>query len=180
MNNNINTIVKTVKDFYNKANQAAKKQEEYSKVFNSTIAEEKNAELRREILSMQTQAREQVQASAEAAEQDVKDAAILQGSDLTDDMKLLAAGIKLTGDDLQALADRYAGNETMLRAIRDYAQREEKIVNLPPMADDKLQAVEKIRTGALNLVDSIASNPLDALVAASIQDYGTAPIFDLI
>lgn len=180
MNNNISKIISTVKDFHAKASTAARKQEENRKTFTKELADTKNQELRAEILAMKDQAVMAIKDSADAAEQEIKADNALQGKDLTDDVKLLSAGIKLDTADLQALADRNAGNETMLRAIKDYAAREEVVVELPPMAKDKLQAVGKIRTGALNLVESIATSPTDVIVSASVSEFGTTPVFNIV
>ncbi len=180
MNRNITEIIKTVKEFYSNANQLANQQQENAKTYAQEIATAKNLELNNRILSLKSQAIVDVRTLAEAAEKEVKASGQLRGKDVTDDIKLLTAGIKLTEDDLQDIVNRNAGNETMLRAIKDYASKARMSIAFPAMAADKLEAIGKIRTGALNIIDGIATDPTNTIVGLSVEEYGNANIFNIV
>jgi hypothetical protein len=55
----------------------------------------------------------------------------LDGTMITDDMRLLDGSIKLTADDIRALLEKYRHNLTMCRAIENYVVENEIDMDVP-------------------------------------------------
>ena len=66
--------------------------------------------------------------------------------DLTDDIKLLQAGVALSADDLTVLFDRNAGNNTMQKLISDFAKQYNRDIQryYRPANIDFIKGVESI------------------------------------
>jgi predicted nuclease with TOPRIM domain len=66
-------------------------------------------------------ANKQIKALADDYVNELNEANELRGEDLTDDAKLLTAGVKLTGSELEKIFDRYGDNPTMQQIVHRYA-----------------------------------------------------------
>lgn len=71
--------------------------------------------------SMCKQAIEQAQNIVSKGVDSIRDKYSLKGEDLTDDVKLLNCGIKLSEKDIDSMLKRNAGNSTMIQVILQYA-----------------------------------------------------------
>ena len=100
----------------------------------------KKMEMRREVgcSAIRTRTNEYV-AELRAADQ-------LNPDNLTDDIKLLQAGVALSADDLTMLFDRNAGNSTMQKLIADYAKQHDRDIgrHYRPPHIDLMQSVDRI------------------------------------
>lgn len=70
----------------------------------------------------------------------------LNPDDITDDIKLLQAGVALSADDLTALFDRNTGNNTMQKLISDFAKQHNRDIQrcYRPANIDFIRGVESI------------------------------------
>lgn len=97
-------------------------------------------EMRREVgcSAVRTRADEYI-AELRAADQ-------LNPDNLTDDIKLLQAGVALSADDLETLFDRNAGNSTMQKLIVDYAKQHDRDIgrSYRPLHADLMRSVDSI------------------------------------
>lgn len=76
---------------------------------------------KRDIEARKAAANKQIKALADSYISELNEANELRGEDLTDDAKLLTAGVKLTGNELEKLFDRYGDNPTMQQIVYRYA-----------------------------------------------------------
>lgn len=79
-------------------------------------------EIRLEIKAKSEQAIRDAKAKVNEFRQKVQAENTLNPADLTDDIKLLRAGITLTADDLRAMLDRNSDNKTMVQVILRFAK----------------------------------------------------------
>ena len=105
----------------------------------------------RQIEAAQDEAKKAVSALVEAHVADLERQDALNAEDLTDDCKLLTAGITLNKRDLTALLDKNAGNRTMTQVILRYAREHE--IDMGAMYignEEKIRAARGV-TGAVGL-----------------------------
>lgn len=76
---------------------------------------------KRAIETRKAAANKQIKALADDYVNELNEANELRGEDLTDDAKLLTAGVKLTGSELEKIFDRYGDNPTMQQIVHRYA-----------------------------------------------------------
>ena len=97
--------------------KSSKFQQSYIKKEMLPMIEGKN----RAIEERKAAANKQIKALADDYISELNEANELRGEDLTDDAKLLTAGVKLTGRELEKLFDRYGDNPTMQQIVHRYA-----------------------------------------------------------
>lgn len=119
-----------------------------------------------------SEAGQAIRAAHNAGTTEAKRWATLKGSDLTDDTKLLDAGL-VNPEQFDAMKDKYKGNYTMLAALRKYAdaRNDEHMkkaheagrfeIGGPyqthdmPTPESKIAAWDKLRDSALSMLDMI-------------------------
>jgi len=80
--------------------------------------------------------------------------AALDGSKLTDDVKLLSGAVTLTGDELTALSTKHRDNATMQRALREYASKNNLAFDAAaPLPAQKKEAFNNLVQAALKSTD---------------------------
>ena|SRR5690625_5304322 len=93
-------------------------------------------------------------------EADLKEWAILKAEELTDDLKLFNSPIKLNAEDYEALEEKYEYNYSMLKAIKDHAEKNEVFYAVFYSVDkeEKLKSFNDFVTGARNIIESTNFN----------------------
>lgn len=84
---------------------------------------------KRAIETRKAAANKQIKALADDYVNELNEANELRGEDLTDDAKLLTAGVKLTGNELEKIFDRYGDNPTMQQIVHRYADENDVKLN---------------------------------------------------
>ena len=84
---------------------------------------------KRDIEARKAAANKQIKALADDYVNELNEANELRGEDLTDDAKLLTAGVKLTGSELEKIFDRYGDNPTMQQIVYRYADEHDVKLN---------------------------------------------------
>lgn len=99
---------------------------------------------------------------------------------LPDDIKLLSAPVTLTAEELQTLADRHKNNYIMQRAVKEYGEKTNTLVNTAPTPDDKIQAAQELCSHFNNYIgaglENAASN--EHYFNLESSDDGTYASFD--
>ena len=84
---------------------------------------------KRDIEARKAAANKQIKALADGYISELNEANELRGEDLTDDAKLLTAGVKLTGSELEKIFDRHSGNPTMQQLVHRYTDEHDVKLN---------------------------------------------------
>ena len=105
--------------------KSSKFQQSYIKKEMLPMIEGKN----RAIEERKATANKQIKALADSYLSELNEANELRGEDLTDDAKLLTAGVKLTGSELEKIFDRYGDNPTMQQLVHRYADEHDIKLN---------------------------------------------------
>ena len=105
--------------------KSSKFQQSYIKKEMLPMIEGKN----RAIEERKAAANKQIKALADDYVNELNEANELRGEDLTDDAKLLTAGVKLTGNELEKIFDRYGDNPTMQQIVYRYADEHDIKLN---------------------------------------------------
>lgn len=91
------------------------------------------------------------------------------GSALTDDIKLLNSGIKLSKDEVQYLVDRYKDNNLMLRALSQYVEAN----NIGIMVNTENRTLIKMKTleETYNMMLGYSKDEFKMSFNAIVEDY---------
>lgn len=108
------------------------------------------------------QYREQVMEQIDFVEKSIKNRMLIDPKMYNKDVADLMFMLKPEQEEVERLAEQFAGNETMQRVIRKYcAENDLKHANLPKSGADKLQAVKKIRQD-LDYMFACAGEPVSS------------------
>ena len=152
MRNTVQAYAADVKEI-----EAKKKQN--SATYLPDVAKDENAKLeerRKDLYYRALDAMDEIESKARA---DAVRFGRLDAAELTDDIKILQSGIKLTTEDINALIDKHITNGTMLRAISDYTSEHKLPRNFIPTSESKANAWAAIATTGRSLIESINRNP---------------------
>ncbi len=94
--------------------------------------------------------RDEIAAACKAYAQEVNDATALNPAELTDDVKLLNCGAPLSETDIQQMANRNKGNNTMLRLISNYAKEHDIRMLYTPFQEER-EAIDYMQ-GAVSII----------------------------
>lgn len=129
-------------------------EKKFANFYSRDVFRQKRNELETEKRNTIESARSAIQTIVDAYKDRVKTADVLNGSDVTDDARLLTGAFHLTAADLEAMFDRCSGNRTMQRLIADFAHEHEIFIARKfYTAADKLEGAELMRRYAFNAFD---------------------------
>lgn len=100
----------------------------------------------------------EIQAQLSELEARIKKASMLDPKSYNKDTVDLIRTMKPDAEELEAIAEQYKGNETMLRFFHKYREENKLIVNLPLCGADKLKHVKLMRDD-LTYVLGLAGEP---------------------
>ncbi len=92
------------------------------------VVAERSEKLYQELSGVRYHAKEQIRSAAAAGRSSAETWGTLNGSDLTDDAKLLQTGLILTQKDFDDLCIRYRNNGSMSRLLAQYAEKQNSSV----------------------------------------------------
>lgn len=106
------------------------------------------AEIRKAMQEIQTKASARISGLSQEYINELSYSQQLRGEQLTDDAKLLSAGVKLSQNDIEMLFDRHAGNDTMQRLFYEYAHANDIPINRAyrPTNADLIDAINAVPT----------------------------------
>ena len=91
----------------------------------------------------------------------IKKNAMLDPKNYNRDVVDLIRTMEPAAEELEAIAEQFKGNDTMLRVFRKYCDENHVIANLPVCSADRLKSVELLR-GDLEYILSLAGEPTSA------------------
>ena len=191
----MNQIVQKMKTaltaYYGKAKEISSKVDQINKELLPEIAHKRIEPLYQDLTAVRYNSKEQIRAAAAEGRLAVDKWGTLNGSDLTDDAKILQAGLTLTQKEFDDLCIRYKNNGSMSRLLAEYAEKQnQRVIPADPdritetLADqaalnhvlltDKLMTIEK-KKDQWDRLESSAQMILSAIdgsgIAKGIDDY---------
>ena len=188
MNDNLKRMRAALSNYHKTALAAEKQIKQISDEMKPDIAGQKIEEIRANLVAARTTAFDQIAAAAKKGRIDAEEWGKLNPSDLTDDVKLLQAGIHLNQKEFDALCQKYQNNGSMSRVLSEYADkhnREQKeglsgVIYKTQLAtvESKSQRWDKLQRSAESIIGNIdgsgfgrgADNPF---VAESVNQFGS-------
>ena len=151
-------VIETMKDTISTANTAMlelKKEMEANKAkYSPFVAEAENAKLRVRADEITSAARKSIEATYSAAAKDIDKWTQLDGTQVTDDVRLLSGAFDLNAGDVARLLIKHQGNPTMTNAVLRYAN-EHKIPHLCPSEETRRACLDELHEAALGRVNRI-------------------------
>lgn len=187
MNKFIQTIKTALVTFMNKKNEAFETIQRMKKEYLPESVDKKTVALNQELANLRWKCRSEIEQAIKDGKASAEEWARLKGSDLTDDTKLLQAGIELTQTDFDDLCNRYKNNGSMCRLLGEYAaKRNSNLPELPEAAgivlltdklwtlDKKLDKWTRIESTAYTLLERMyaAGEAVDSLIKESVNMFG--------
>ena len=155
MNQIIQKMKSALETYLNAATDTIKTIEKMRKEVLPEIVSERADKLYKELSGIRYKCKEQIRAAGAEGRESVDKWGTLNGSDLTDDAKILQTGLILTQKDFDDLCIRYKNNGSMSRLLAQYAeQQNQKVIPADPnMALDKFTNPSAMQT--LLLTDNL-------------------------
>ena len=167
MNQYVQRMKTAIVGYHGKAKEAAAEIERAYSLYQREPAEREEQRIRDRLAKERKAAENEINAACNAALEGVKAWGRLDGSRLTDDVKLFDMG--LTPEQFNGLVDKYQDNYTMLNALHRYADKAnaeaaKNAHGIPethfttstiPTPEAKTAAWEKVYNGALSMLDTL-------------------------
>ncbi len=147
-----------LEDYYTSAQALMEQKQKNSETYQAEVAEEQNRGLDAQLSQLYSEAWGKLQNAQAAGIAQAEKWGELDGSKITDDVRLLGGHFELKKPQVEALVEKYRGNGTMMEAISKYAQDHGMgYLNIPSVAAKK-EAWGLILDHAKALLDQ-ATNP---------------------
>lgn len=191
MNQYLQRMKDAIKAYQSKAQEAQQKIERAKQLYQEKPAQEEAERIRAALDKDRQTAVAAIRAAKQEAAAGVKAWATKDGSKITDDSRLLAAGL-INQKEYGEMVEKYADNYTMLDMLRQYGERRNKEaaekahgipadpfpVSMIPTAEQKYTRWDNAEASAISLIDSLgrSGNPRDwtsspAIVNASVENW---------
>ena len=160
--NTMNTYLAQMRDalssYYTSAQALMAQKEKNAETYQAEVAEEQNRGIDAKLSQLYADAWKRLQAAQAAGIAQAEKWGELDGSKITDDIKLLGGHFELKKPQVEALVAKYRGNGTMCQAIGKYVcEHGMDFLNIPTVAG-KVEAWGLILDHAKTLLDQ-ATNP---------------------
>ena len=161
-NNTMNTYLSQMRDalssYYTSAQALMAKKEKNSETYQAEMAREQNQGIDAKLSQLYADTWKKLQDAQAAGIAQAERWGELDGTKITDDVKLLGGHFELKKAQVEALVAKYKGNGTMMEAIGKYAREHNMaFLNIPSVAG-KAEAWAYILDYAKGLLDQ-ATNP---------------------
>ena len=158
MNTNLVEMRNALSGYYTSAQALMDQKQKNSETYQAEVAEEKNRGIDAKLSQLYADTWKKLQDAQAAGIAQAEKWGELDGSKITDDIKLLGGHFELKKAQVEALVAKYRGNGTMMEAIGKYAcEHEMDFLNIPTVAG-KVEAWGLILDHAKILLDQ-ATNP---------------------
>ena len=183
-------LQKALENYRNAAQRTATKIEECMQIYAPEAASIESERLKSELEKEKQKALDVIRAERASAEKEADEWGRMDGSRITDDVKLLDSGI-ITADQFAQLAEKYQDNGTMCQALRKYAERHNEqlraqsreafpvglidLGQLPTMESRRAELTHDAKSAEsiLNMIDGgFLGGPGSAMVDAAIAGFG--------
>lgn len=157
--------IKDILKQYQKAAKAAQTKVRHAgEVYTAEIATKEIEAIDKELGEERQQAIAEIEAVQAAAEKEIERWGRLDGSEITDDAKLLSFGI-VTPDQFAVLVEKYKSNSTMSNILYEYGKnRNSKLVEGQgeyfdtshiPTVEKRMREVQHVTTRAISIIEMI-------------------------
>lgn len=188
MNDNLRKMRAALSGYHKKARAAEQEIKRVSDEMKPELARERIGQIKADLIGARIAAIDQISAAAKSGKADAEKWGTLNPADLTDDVKILQTGIKLTQKEYDDLCLKYQNNGSMSRVLGEYAdQRNRENKNgldglilkvFLATAEKKAEPWDKLERSAERIIGSIdgsgfgmgADNPL---VVESVEQFGS-------
>lgn len=187
MNQTIQKMKTALSAYYNKAKEISPVIDRMKKELLPDVAAERAEKLYQDLNAIRYNAKEQIRSAAAEGRAAAEKWGMLNGSDLTDDAKLLQAGLTLTQKDFDDLCLKYKNNGSMCRLLAEYAEKQnQRVIPADPdqaidtFSDDtalksvlltkNLMTVDK-KLDLWDRLESSAQMILSAVDSEGVSDY---------
>lgn len=188
-NNTMNTYLAQMRDalssYYTGAQALMAQKQKNAETYQAEVAEEQNWGIDSKLSQLYADTWKKLQAAQAAGVAQAETWGELDGSKVTDDIKLLGGHFELKKPQVEALVERYRNNGTMMEAIAKYAREHGMdFLNVPSVAG-KAQAWAYILDHAKSLLDQATNPPAvgwmvgataAGAVKRQIETFGTSDV----
>jgi hypothetical protein len=123
MNDNLRKMRAALSNYHKAALTAEQQIKKISEEMKPAIAAQMIQQIRSELTASRAAAIDHIHAAAKSGISDAEKWGMLNPADLTDDVKLLQSGIKLTQKEYDNLCQKYQNNGSMSRVLDEYADQ---------------------------------------------------------
>lgn len=188
MNDNLKKMRAALSGYHKKVRTAEQEIKRISDEMKPELAREKIGQIKAELNAARSAAIDQISAAAKVGRAEAESWGTLNPADLTDDVKLLQSGIKLTQKEYDNLCLKYQNNGSMSRVLSEYADQRNRentkgldgVMYKTQLAtvESKSQRWDKLQHSAEMIMGNIdgsgfgrgADNPI---VTESVEQFGS-------
>ena len=182
----MNTYVSQMKDvlsgFYPQMKQKREEKAEAKERYSADVAAQEIDRIDREATALRNATMDKLQQLHDEGVAQAQRWGNLDGSKLTDDIKLLKCGFDLDRQQVENLVERYRDNGTMTAALASYAGSHGMIGMNIPTVDKKVKAWEVVLLNAKDIMDMCISGTVgwmggesaDKSIRDMIDRFGTS------
>lgn len=124
MNSIVQKMKSALETYLSKAKETMKTIEQMRKELLPEVASQRSETLFSDLNSLRYSCREKIKAAGDEGRASADQWGSLKGSDLTDDAKILQAGLTLSQREFDDLCIRYKNNGSMCRLLKEYAEKQ--------------------------------------------------------
>ena len=182
----MNTYVSKMKDvlsgFYPQMKRKREEKAEAKERYSADVAAQEIDRIDREATALRNATMDKLQQLHDEGVAQAQRWGNLDGSMITDDIKLLKGGFDLDRQQVENLVERYRSNGTMMTAIDSYAGSHGMIGTNIPTVDKKVKAWEVVLCNAKDIMDMCISGTVgwmggesaDKTIQDMIDRFGTS------
>lgn len=188
-NHNMNTYLSQMRDalstYFTSAQALMEQKQKNAETYQAEVAEEQNRGIDAKLSQLYADTWRKLQDAQSAGIAQAEKWGELDGSKVTDDLRLLGGHFELKKAQVEALVEKYRGNGTMMEAIGKYAREHEMgFLNIPSVGG-KVEAWAYILDYAKTLLDQSTNPPAvgfmvgataTAAVKRQIDTFGTSTV----
>ena len=182
----MNTYVSKMKDvlsgFYPQMKRKREEKAEAKERYSTDVAAQEIDRIDREAAALRNATMDKLQQLHDEGVAQAQRWGNLDGSMITDDIKLLKGGFDLNRQQVESLVERYRSNGTMMTAIDSYAGSHGMVGMNIPTVDKKVKAWEVVLRNAKDIMDMCISGTVgwmggesaDKSIQDMIDRFGTS------
>lgn len=182
----MNTYVSKMKDvlsgFYPQMKRKREEKAEAKERYSTDVAAQEIDRIDREAAALRNATMDKLQQLHDEGVAQAQRWGNLDGSMITDDIKLLKGGFDLNRQQVESLVERYRSNGTMMTAIDSYAGSHGMVGMNIPTVDKKVKAWEVVLRNAKDIMDMCISGTVgwmggesaDKSIRDMIDHFGTS------
>lgn len=175
MNTNLVEMRNALSGYYTSAQALMAQKQKNSETYQAEVAEEQNRGIDSKLSQLYADTWKKLQDAQAAGIVQAEKWGELDGSKITDDMKLLSGAFPLAEADVVGLIEKYRDNYTMLAALDKYAAEHGFAQNRAQIRtpENRKAAWSKVHAGAITLLDTASNDVQNPVLDFAIERFGT-------